>query len=52
MSAPKFAGMSGNMLSRAVTATATMGFLLFGYDRRSGCFPLDDLKTDFSQRVS
>ncbi|KAJ6084458.1 Major facilitator superfamily domain general substrate transporter [Penicillium sp. IBT 16267x] len=30
---PKFAGMSGNMLSRTITATATMGFLLFGYDQ-------------------
>ncbi|CAG8215034.1 unnamed protein product [Penicillium salamii] len=33
MVVPKFAGMSGNMLGRAVTTTATMGFLLFGYDR-------------------
>ncbi|KAJ5631715.1 Major facilitator superfamily domain general substrate transporter [Penicillium longicatenatum] len=33
MDVPKFAGMSGNMLSRTVTATATMGFLLFGYDQ-------------------
>ena len=33
MAAPKFAGMSGNLLMRAVTAASTMGFLLFGYDR-------------------
>ncbi|KAF4211330.1 hypothetical protein CNMCM6805_002904 [Aspergillus fumigatiaffinis] len=33
MAAPKFAGMSGNLLMRAVTAAATMGFLLFGYDQ-------------------
>lgn len=33
MVVPKFAGMSGKMLGRAVTTTATMGFLLFGYDR-------------------
>jgi hypothetical protein len=32
---PKFAGMSGQLLSRTVTATATVGFLLFGYDRMS-----------------
>ncbi|KAJ5731034.1 Major facilitator superfamily domain general substrate transporter [Penicillium malachiteum] len=30
---PTFAGLSGNKLSRTVTATATMGFLLFGYDQ-------------------
>jgi hypothetical protein len=35
MTAPKFAGMSGNLLMRAVTTAATMGFLLFGYDRMS-----------------
>ncbi|GIK04139.1 hypothetical protein Aspvir_008216 [Aspergillus viridinutans] len=33
MAAPKFAGMSGDLLMRAVTAVATMGFLLFGYDQ-------------------
>ncbi|KAF4155965.1 hypothetical protein CNMCM6936_003577 [Aspergillus lentulus] len=33
MAAPKFAGMSGNLLMRAVTAASTMGFLLFGYDQ-------------------
>ncbi|PYI04463.1 hexose carrier protein [Aspergillus sclerotiicarbonarius CBS 121057] len=33
MSGPKFAGMSGNLLMRAVTSCATMGFLLFGYDQ-------------------
>ncbi|THC95083.1 hypothetical protein EYZ11_005441 [Aspergillus tanneri] len=33
MPAPKFAGMSGNILMRAVTSCATMGFLLFGYDQ-------------------
>ncbi|KAF7173228.1 hypothetical protein CNMCM5623_005474 [Aspergillus felis] len=33
MAAPKFAGMTGNLLMRAVTAVATMGFLLFGYDQ-------------------
>ncbi|EAW10860.1 hexose carrier protein [Aspergillus clavatus NRRL 1] len=31
--APKFAGMTGNSLMRAVTTAATMGFLLFGYDQ-------------------
>ncbi|KAJ5935685.1 hypothetical protein N7466_005232 [Penicillium verhagenii] len=30
---PKYAGMSGHMLSRTVTTVATMGFLLFGYDQ-------------------
>ncbi|KAJ5484439.1 Major facilitator superfamily domain general substrate transporter [Penicillium expansum] len=33
MVVPTFAGMSGRLLSRAVTTTATMGFLLFGYDQ-------------------
>ncbi|RHZ43103.1 uncharacterized protein CDV56_100780 [Aspergillus thermomutatus] len=33
MASPKFAGMSGNLLMRAVTTAATMGFLLFGYDQ-------------------
>jgi hypothetical protein len=33
MSVPKFAGLSGKWLMRAVTTSATMGFLLFGYDR-------------------
>ncbi|KKK12881.1 hypothetical protein P175DRAFT_0435517 [Aspergillus ochraceoroseus IBT 24754] len=33
MSAPKFAGLTGNALMRAVTTCATMGFLLFGYDQ-------------------
>ncbi|KAJ5202099.1 uncharacterized protein N7498_006762 [Penicillium cinerascens] len=33
MSAPKFAGLSGPWLMRAVTTSATMGFLLFGYDQ-------------------
>ncbi|OJJ43330.1 hypothetical protein ASPZODRAFT_154525 [Penicilliopsis zonata CBS 506.65] len=33
MSVPKFGGMSGVMLGRAVTTVATMGFLLFGYDQ-------------------
>lgn len=37
MSSPKFAGMSGNLLMRTVTACATMGFLLFGYDRAFPC---------------
>lgn len=32
MSVPSFAGLSGPWLMRSVTATATMGFLLFGYD--------------------
>jgi len=35
MSAPAFAGLSGPWLMRAVTTSATMGFLLFGYDRMS-----------------
>lgn len=38
MVVPTFAGMSGRLLSRAVTTTATMGFLLFGYDRMC-CYP-------------
>ncbi|KAJ5646398.1 hexose carrier protein [Penicillium lividum] len=33
MPAPQFAGLSGKWLMRAVTACATMGFLLFGYDQ-------------------
>ncbi|KAJ5650932.1 hexose carrier protein [Penicillium longicatenatum] len=33
MSSPRFAGLSGKWLMRAVTACATMGFLLFGYDQ-------------------
>ncbi|KAJ5807514.1 Major facilitator superfamily domain general substrate transporter [Penicillium robsamsonii] len=33
MVVPTFAGMSGKLLSRAVSTTATMGFLLFGYDQ-------------------
>ncbi|KAJ5326113.1 hypothetical protein MYU51_010687 [Penicillium brevicompactum] len=33
MVVPTFAGMSGKLLSRSVTTTATMGFLLFGYDQ-------------------
>lgn len=33
MTVPTFAGMSGKKLLSAVTTTATMGFLLFGYDR-------------------
>lgn len=36
MSAPKFVGLSGKWLMRAVTTAATMGFLLFGYDRMFG----------------
>ncbi|KAJ5810530.1 Major facilitator superfamily domain general substrate transporter [Penicillium pulvis] len=30
---PRYAGLSGHKLSRTITATATMGFLLFGYDQ-------------------
>ncbi|KAH8433793.1 uncharacterized protein LDX57_011427 [Aspergillus melleus] len=33
MAPPKFAGMSGKPLSLTVSTVATMGFLLFGYDR-------------------
>lgn len=40
MVVPTFAGMSGKLLSRSVTTTATMGFLLFGYDREF-CEPGD-----------
>lgn len=36
MVVPTFAGMSGRTLSRAVSTAATVGFLLFGYDRMSG----------------
>lgn len=35
-SKPSFIGLSGPWLMRSVTATATMGFLLFGYDRMDG----------------
>lgn len=31
--APSYAGMSGKPLSLTVSTIATMGFLLFGYDR-------------------
>jgi hypothetical protein len=31
--APTFAGLSGQKLMVSVTTIATMGFLLFGYDR-------------------
>lgn len=31
--APTYAGLSGRKLSLAVSTIATMGFLLFGYDR-------------------
>lgn len=30
---PSFAGLSGQRLLVAITFAATMGFLLFGYDR-------------------
>lgn len=30
---PKYAGFSGRPLSWAISTIATMGFLLFGYDR-------------------
>lgn len=33
MSVPKYAGMSGTVLSRTISAVATTGFLLFGYDQ-------------------
>lgn len=33
--APKYAGMSGRPLSLTISTIATMGFLLFGYDRTS-----------------
>jgi len=36
MPVPKYAGMSGTVLSRTISAVATTGFLLFGYDRASG----------------
>ena len=31
---PKYAGMSGRKLSLCISVIATMGFLLFGYDRK------------------
>jgi hypothetical protein len=34
MAPPTFAGMSGRKLSWTVSTIATMGFLLFGYDRK------------------
>ncbi|ODM15619.1 hypothetical protein SI65_08853 [Aspergillus cristatus] len=33
MSVPSYIGLSGPWLTRAITACATMGFLLFGYDQ-------------------
>ncbi|KAL2009276.1 hypothetical protein VTN00DRAFT_7470 [Thermoascus crustaceus] len=33
MTVPKFAGMSGTLLSRSISTVATTGFLLFGYDQ-------------------
>ncbi|KAL1963260.1 hypothetical protein VTN77DRAFT_8585 [Rasamsonia byssochlamydoides] len=33
MSVPKYAGMSGKVLSWSISTIATMGFLLFGYDQ-------------------
>ena len=30
---PSFVGLSGQKLSVSITFAATMGFLLFGYDR-------------------
>lgn len=31
---PKYAGLSGRKLSLTLSTIATMGFLLFGYDRK------------------
>ena len=35
MGSPTYMGLTGRPLSLAVSAVATMGFLLFGYDRTS-----------------
>lgn len=53
MSAPTFAGLSGPWLMRAVTTSATMGFLLFGYDRMLSysISYTKDTNTQFEQRV-
>lgn len=34
MAIPTFAGLSGKKLGLTVSTIATMGFLLFGYDRK------------------
>ena len=34
MAPPKFAGLTGRPLGLTVSTIATMGFLLFGYDRK------------------
>lgn len=31
---PKYVGLTGRKLSLFLSTTATMGFLLFGYDRK------------------
>jgi hypothetical protein len=53
MSAPTFAGLSGPWLMRAVTTSATMGFLLFGYDRALSYYisHTKDTNKDLEQRV-
>lgn len=33
MNVPSYAGLSGQKLQFAITSTATIGFLLFGYDQ-------------------
>lgn len=40
MAIPQFAGMSGKKLSWSISTIATLGFLLFGYDRKSPAFPM------------
>jgi hypothetical protein len=35
MAVPQFAGMAGKKLSWSISTIATLGFLLFGYDRKS-----------------
>ena len=39
---PRFMGLTGRPLSLAVSAVATTGFLLFGYDRKLKIYPFGD----------
>jgi hypothetical protein len=41
MAVPQFAGMSGKKLSWSISTIATLGFLLFGYDRKLSTLPTD-----------
>jgi hypothetical protein len=41
MAVPQFAGMSGKKLSWSISTIATLGFLLFGYDRKLPALHID-----------